>query len=61
MKPEPRIYHVTLERLGISPPEAIFVDDFGENVEAARRLGMGAVHFVDPGHTRRELEERLGL
>jgi putative hydrolase of the HAD superfamily len=61
MKPEPRIYHVTLERLGISPIETIFVDDFSENVEAARRLGMGAVHFVDPDQTRYELEERLGM
>lgn len=61
MKPEPRIYHVTLERLGVSPLEAIFVDDFSENVEAARRLGMRAVHFVDPDQVRHELEGQLGM
>jgi HAD superfamily hydrolase (TIGR01509 family) len=61
MKPEPPIYHGILERLGILPREAIFVDDFGENVEAARRLGMGAVHFVDPDQARDELEEQLGM
>lgn len=61
MKPEARIYHIILERLGISPSEAIFVDDFIENVEAARRLGMQVLHFVDPDQARYQLEERLGV
>lgn len=60
MKPDPRIYHITLERLGVSPPEAVFVDDFIENVEAARRLGMRAIHFADPAQARRGLQELLG-
>ena len=59
MKPDPRIYNVALDRLGLSPPEAIFVDDFVENVEAARRLGMGAVHFVEPDQARNELDTWL--
>jgi putative hydrolase of the HAD superfamily len=59
MKPDPRIYQVALDRLGLLPPEAIFVDDFVENVEAARRLGMGGVHFVDPNQARDELDEWL--
>jgi putative hydrolase of the HAD superfamily len=59
MKPNPRIYQVALERLGLSPPEAIFVDDFIENVEAARRLGMEALHFTDPVQARGQLEEWL--
>jgi epoxide hydrolase-like predicted phosphatase len=61
MKPEPRIYHIALERLGISPQEAIFVDDFIENVEAARRLGMQAVRFIDPEQARYQLQGRLGM
>jgi 2-haloacid dehalogenase len=60
MKPDAHIYNVVLERLGIAPAEAIFVDDFIQNVEAARRLGMQAVHFVDPVAARRELEAHLG-
>jgi epoxide hydrolase-like predicted phosphatase len=59
MKPDPRIYRVALDRIGASPSEAIFVDDFVENVEGARRLGMGAVHFVDPDQARRQLDEWL--
>jgi FMN phosphatase YigB (HAD superfamily) len=59
MKPDPRIYQVALERLGMSPEETVFVDDFVENVEAARRMGMGAVHFVDPYQARDQLDEWL--
>lgn len=60
MKPNPRIYYVALERLGVSPPQAIFVDDFIENVEAACRLGMQGVHFADPDRARGQLEEWVG-
>jgi epoxide hydrolase-like predicted phosphatase len=61
MKPDARIYHIALDRLGVAPAEAIFVDDFIENVEAARRLGMQAVHFVEPIAARRELAAHLGM
>ncbi len=59
MKPDPRIYHVTLRRLEVLPSEAVFVDDFIENVRAARRLGIQAVHFTDPALARRQLQELL--
>lgn len=44
-KPDPAIYQRTLDRLGVRPAEAVFVDDMPENVEAARALGMAAVRF----------------
>jgi epoxide hydrolase-like predicted phosphatase len=46
-KPEPGIYELTLERLGdgIGAQESLFVDDNELNVNAARELGMTAVHF----------------
>lgn len=47
-KPDPEIYRVTLARLNVAPHEAIFVDDFVENVEAARALGIKAIHFTSP-------------
>lgn len=46
MKPDPAIYRLTLERLGRQPAEAVFIDDFVANVEAARNLGMHAIHFT---------------
>jgi FMN phosphatase YigB (HAD superfamily) len=59
MKPDPRIYQIALDRLGLTPPEAIFVDDFVENVEAARRLGIWGVNFVEPDRAQNELDEWL--
>ena len=45
MKPDQRIYRLTLERLGRQPAEAVFIDDSAPNVAAARELGMHAIHF----------------
>jgi putative hydrolase of the HAD superfamily len=60
-KPDPRIYTITLERLAVAPAEAVFVDDFVENVDAARRLGIQAIHFADPLQVRQQLENILRL
>ena len=46
-KPSARIYQVALEQLGVSPNEAVFVDDFIDNIEACEKLGMKGVHFKD--------------
>jgi HAD superfamily hydrolase (TIGR01509 family) len=48
-KPDPAIYELTVDRLGdgIAPSECLFVDDVEVNIEAARALGMTAVHFRD--------------
>ncbi|MDT8306830.1 MAG: HAD family phosphatase, partial [Anaerolineae bacterium] len=45
MKPDERIYHLTLERLGRQPGEAVFIDDSPANVAGARAIGMHAVHY----------------
>ena len=47
VKPEPEIYEYTLEKLGVRPEEALFLDDKTENVEGARRLGMRSLLFRD--------------
>jgi putative hydrolase of the HAD superfamily len=44
-KPEPRIYELTLERLGIGAAAALFIDDIEINCDAARAMGMRAVWF----------------
>lgn len=46
-KPEPRIYEITLERLGVRPEEALLLDDVEINCQAARELGLTAVWFRD--------------
>jgi putative hydrolase of the HAD superfamily len=42
-KPDPRIYQLSLERLGAAPERTAFVDDAPGNVEGARRAGLHAV------------------
>lgn len=59
LKPDPAIYQLTLERLGVQPEQAIFVDDFIENVQAARQLGWQAVQFQNPAQVRAELDAIL--
>ena len=44
-KPEPRIYELTLDALGVAPEAALLIDDLAENCQAARELGMRAVWF----------------
>ncbi|HTC80202.1 MAG TPA: HAD family phosphatase [Acidimicrobiia bacterium] len=47
-KPDPRIYQLTLERLGgLAPDEAVLLDDFEVNLEAARAIGMHGVAVGD--------------
>lgn len=45
MKPNAAIYERTLERLGIQPDEAVFVDDFAHNIAAAKAIGIQTIHF----------------
>ena len=59
-KPDPAIYQIVLERLGLLPEETIFVDDFIENIEAARDLGMDTLHFRAGMEWRGDLERQLG-
>ncbi len=58
-KPDAAIFQLALDRLKVSAPQAIFVDDAIENVEAARQLGLLAIHFTSPQQTRLELEYLL--
>lgn len=58
-KPDSRIYRLALERLNVAPPEAVFVDDFLDNVIAARQLGIHTVHFRNPAQALGELRALL--
>jgi epoxide hydrolase-like predicted phosphatase len=61
VKPDPRIYKLMLERLGVAAEESIFVDDFSVNVEAARALGMTAIHFRTSPQARQAVLEALSI
>lgn len=58
-KPDPAIYALTEERLGVPGTEIVFLDDFVENCDAARAAGWTAVRFVETGQTIDELDAIL--
>jgi putative hydrolase of the HAD superfamily len=58
-KPEPRIYHITLERLGASAGEALFIDDVEVNCDGARELGLTAIRFRSTEQAIEEIETAL--
>nr|WP_241661264.1 HAD family phosphatase [Thermomonospora catenispora] len=60
-KPDERIFRHAVERLGLTPPECVFIDDIEHNVRAAEALGMVGVHHVDVNATISRLGEVLGV
>lgn len=59
-KPDQKFYEWMLNQLGIKPEEAIFVDDFIENIKAAQALGIHAVHFQDTKQAITDIKHFLG-
>jgi epoxide hydrolase-like predicted phosphatase len=60
-KPDPRIFHLAVERLSVRPAEAVFIDDILINVEAAREQGLAAIQFLDTQQTLVDLQGMLGV
>jgi putative hydrolase of the HAD superfamily len=60
-KPQPEIYLLAAERLGIEPAQCLFVDDLKENCEGAEAVGMTAIRHRDAPETIARLAELTGL
>jgi epoxide hydrolase-like predicted phosphatase len=60
-KPDPRIFVLACERLGVTPAEAVFLDDIGANLKSARGLGMTTIKVLEPEQALGELESVLGF
>lgn len=60
MKPNPVIYERTLQRLGISPRESVFIDDSSINIAGAQALGINAILFTPTIDLPHELA-RIGV
>lgn len=59
-KPNPAIFHHTLELLGVDDPgEAVFLDDSPGNVDGARRAGLHAIHVETPDQALAALDALL--
>jgi putative hydrolase of the HAD superfamily len=60
-KPSRRIYAIACERLGVTPEQAIMIDDLQQNLDGAARLGIAGVLHTDAADTRKQLDERFGI
>jgi putative hydrolase of the HAD superfamily len=60
-KPDPRIYRMMAEALGVDPGNCIYLDDLGINLKPARDMGMTTIKVVDAAQAIAELETATGL
>lgn len=60
-KPEPEIYRLGAERLGLPTEACVFVDDLRENISGAEAVGMTAILHRDTAATIAALERELGI
>lgn len=57
IKPDPAIYHLTLNRINFKSSECLFIDDSLPNIETARTLGFNTIHYHSPTQLKQELEK----
>jgi putative hydrolase of the HAD superfamily len=60
-KPQPEIFHLGAERIGVAPEACVFVDDLRENCAGAEAVGMTAILHRGSEGTLPQLEELLGV
>jgi epoxide hydrolase-like predicted phosphatase len=60
LKPDPRIYQMVIDRLDVQPGQAVFIDDFPDNIAGAQAVGLHAIHFRNSTQIRQELDLLLG-
>ena len=60
-KPDPAIYELACDQLGVAPSECVFLDDLGVNLKPARAMGMTTIKVVDHAAALTELASVLGL
>ena len=58
-KPDYRIYDILRQRMDCEFDEIIFVDDFLHNIEAARQLGIQAIHFQTGLNVINQIKSKL--
>jgi putative hydrolase of the HAD superfamily len=59
-KPEPAIYRLALDPLGVEPERAVMLDDLGVNLKPARALGMATIKVLDAEQGAADLRQLLG-
>ena len=60
-KPDPRIYTMMTDHLGVDPKACVYLDDLGVNLKPARDLGMRTIKVTGAAQALAELEDATGL
>ena len=60
-KPDPRIYQIACDQLGIAPNEAVFLDDLGVNLKPARAMGMSTIKVLGSVQALDDLQTYLAF
>jgi len=60
-KPDPRIYRMMVDALGVDPGSCVYLDDLGVNLKPAREMGMTTIKVVNAPQALAELEAATGL
>jgi putative hydrolase of the HAD superfamily len=60
-KPDPRIYRMMVDALGVDPKGCVYLDDLGVNLKPAREMGMTTIKVVNAAQALAELEAATGL
>ena len=60
-KPDPRIYRMMVEKLGVDPTACVYLDDLGVNLKPAREMGMTTIKVLNGPQAIAELETATGL
>jgi putative hydrolase of the HAD superfamily len=60
-KPDPRIYHMMVEALGVDPRRCVYLDDLGVNLKPARDMGMTTIKVINGPQAIAELEAATTL
>ena len=60
-KPDPKIYYMSCDALGVNPTECIYLDDLGINLKPARKIGMTTIKVIDPDDAIKEVKNYIKI
>jgi putative hydrolase of the HAD superfamily len=60
-KPDPRIYRMMCDALGVEPARCVYLDDLGINLKPAREMGMATIKVVSEDQLLADLSKAVGL
>jgi epoxide hydrolase-like predicted phosphatase len=56
-KPDKKAFELILKKLKVNPKECLFVDDYVKNIDAAKKLGMKGIQFINANQLKKDLRQ----